>query len=363
MLPKYCYGKKRAENTQYKAILKQREKYRRHKNWQKAKELENIAQKMPSKDSFDPNFRRIFYQRYADDWILGFSGSKHEAQDIKTELSAYLQTELKLRLCEEKTLITHAKNDRARYLGYDLEVLHANSKHDWRGQRCINGGIGLRVPKDKVQAKMRKYMKKNKPIHRPELLHCSDFDIVSRYQSELRGFVQYYTHAYNAYQMHAVKRVMEVSLAKTLACKHKTTVNRIMRKHKVTAETCDGTYRVLQVRVERKGRRALVAQFGGFRIAFDRCADIVDAPKQVYHTRSQLVDRLLCNVCELCGAEVRSVEMHHIRKLKDLSRNDRRHKPEWMKRMIAMRRKSLAVCLECHVVIHAGRYDKDVCVH
>jgi len=363
LLPKYCYGKERARNTQYQTISRQREKYKRYKDWQKVKELEKTMQKLPSQDSFDPNFRRLFYQRYADDWILGFSGNKREAQDIKTELSNYLQTELKLRLSEEKTLITHAKTDCARYLGYDLHVLHDNTKHDSRGRRCINSGIGLRVPKDKMVAKMRKYKKKNKPAHRAELLCLSDFDIVSKYQSELRGFVQYYSHAYNAHQMHAVKRVMEISLAKTLACKHKTTVNKIFKKHKVTAETRDGAYRVLEVHVERKDKRALVAQFGGFRIAFDRRADVVDEPRQIYHTRSQLIDRLLRNVCELCGAEVRGVEMHHVNKLKDLSRNGRRHKPLWMRRMIAMRRKTLAVCLECHVAIHAGKYDGDVCVH
>jgi len=289
------------------------------------------------------------------------SGSKSEAQDIKVELSKYLQSELKMRLCEEKTLITHARSERARFLSYDIEVLHANSQHDRRGQRTINGTIGLRVPKDKMQAKMCKYMTKGKPIHRAELIHCSDFDIVSRFQSEYRGFVQYYMHAYNAYHMYAVKRVMEVSLAKTLACKHRTTVNKIFRKYKVTAETRDGVYRVLQVRVEREGKRALVAQFGGIKLARNNDVDIDEAPKEVFHTRSQLVDRLLRNCCELCGADVQGVEMHHVKKLKDLSRSGRRYKPEWMKRMIAMRRKSLAVCVECHYKIHSGLYD-GVCV-
>jgi hypothetical protein len=69
----------------------------------------------------------------------------------------------------------------------------------------------------------------------------------------------------------------------------------------------------------RDGKSPLIAQFGGIRLAYDRSADIVDVPKQVYNTRSQLLDRLTCEVCELCGAGG-DVAMHYVRKLKDLRR-------------------------------------------
>jgi hypothetical protein len=161
--------------------------------------------------------------------------------------------------------------------------------------------------------------------------------------------------------MCAVKRVMEVSLAKTLACKHKSTVNKIFKGYKVTVETRDGVYGVLQVKVECEGKRALVAQFGGIRMGFDKDADIDDDPKQVFHTRSQLIDRLMCNTCELCGVEEVAVEVHYVCKLKGLSKSGRCHRSEWMKRMIAMRCKTLAVCAGCHYKIHSGVYDR-VCV-
>jgi len=60
----------------------------------------------------------------------------------------------------------------------------------------------------------------------------------------------------------------------------------------------------------------------------------------IYNTRSQLIDRLLKDVYELCGSSG-NIEMHHVRKLKDLTKNGRSAKPEWMKRMIAMKRKKL----------------------
>ncbi|WP_373871867.1 HNH endonuclease [Paenibacillus azoreducens] len=43
--------------------------------------------------------------------------------------------------------------------------------------------------------------------------------------------------------------------------------------------------------------------------------------------------------------------------MRDLENNGRKEKTEWMKRMIAMRKKTLAVCHECHASIHSGKYD------
>ena len=91
-------------------------------------------------------------------WLLGFAGPKAEAEDIKRQLAAFLRNELKLELREEKTLITHAHSETARFLGYEIHTLHADDKHDHRGQRCINGAIGLRVPADTIQAQCAKYM-------------------------------------------------------------------------------------------------------------------------------------------------------------------------------------------------------------
>jgi hypothetical protein len=245
LIPKYTLGEERAVNKQYRMIINQKRKYKRCKNWEKVKEIKKTTQMMASKDPMDPDFRRLYYIRYADDVLLGFSGSKKGAQEIKAELTTYLQTELKLQLSQDKTLITHARSEKARFLGYDVHALHDNTKHDSRGHRSINGAIGLRVPKDKMQAKMSKYMAKGKPTHRMELTIYSDYDIVSQYQSEFRGFVQYYTQAYNAYQMQDVKRVMELSLVKTLVCKHKLSMNKVFRRYRAVVETMCGRYRVL----------------------------------------------------------------------------------------------------------------------
>jgi group II intron reverse transcriptase/maturase len=358
ILPTYNRGGKRAENKAYKALRKQMEKYMRHQDWETVKELNKQSQSIPSKDTNDPTFRRLHYIRYADDWLLGFSGPKQEAIKVKEEIKTFLAERLNLTLSEEKTLITHAKAEKARFLGYDIHVLQQDAKHDKRGQRSINGAIGLRVPDEKMKDKARQYKKGGKPTHRKERTVNSDFDIIAQYQSEFRGFAQYYLLAYNAHQLHGLKRTMELSLARTLANKYKTTVNKVFKKYRTTRETDGKCYKVLQTEVERVGKKPLVAYFGGFRLGFRKDAIIEDTlpTGNVYSIKSQLIDRMLKDTCELCESSG-NIEMHHVKKLRDLEKNGRKEKPEWMRRMIAMRRKTLAVCHECHTSIHLGTYN------
>ena len=358
IIPQYTLGKKRAENKEYKTIANLTRKYKRHKDWAKVKETRKQLQIMPSKDTNDPKFKRLYYTRYADDVLIGISGSRADAEAVKLEVKDFLGNNLKLKLNEEKTLITHAKMQKARFLGYDIHVLHCDTKHDYRGQRIINGAIGLSVPNDKLKEKMAEYMRSGKPIHRKERTVNSDYDIIAQYQAEFRGFAQYYLLAYNAHRLSLLKRTMELSLAKTLASKYKTTINKIFKKYGIRRKTKDGEYKVLQVEIKREGKKPLIAYFGGIKLAYQKNAAIItDKPTKVYTIRSELISRLLNNKCELCGAETK-IEMHHVRKLKDLYKDGKKEKPEWMKRMIAIKRKTLAVCKSCHDNIHHGLYNR-----
>jgi group II intron reverse transcriptase/maturase len=100
--------------------------------FEEAEKLRRQAQSMPSQDPHDPNFRRLKYVRYADDFLLGFIGSKSEAEKIKQQLRTFLQEELKLELSEEKTLVTHARSESARFLSYEITTLHNDAQRQER---------------------------------------------------------------------------------------------------------------------------------------------------------------------------------------------------------------------------------------
>jgi group II intron reverse transcriptase/maturase len=215
LIPAYTRGRRRRMNPSYARLLKQADKARNQGDWPRVRELRQQAQRLPSRDPHDPDFRRLWYVRYADDMLLGLTGSKGEAEAIKQQLTTYLRDELLLELSAEKTLVTHAREDRARFLGYEVHVLYADDKHDHRGQRCINGSIGLRVPPQVHQAKRARYMRRDQPRPLPERTLDDAYSMVAQYQAEYRGVVQYYRLAYNLHVLSHLKYVMEVSLVQT----------------------------------------------------------------------------------------------------------------------------------------------------
>jgi len=286
--------------------------------------------------------------------LIGFAGPKADSEHIKQSIADWLQTNLNLTLSEEKTLITHATQSASPLLGYEIVNQQSNTKIGF-GKRCINGSIGLRVPRGLADHYTKPYQKAGKPIHRTDLLEASDFSIVTRYQQEYRGVVQYYALATNIYTFNKLHWVMQQSLVKTLARKHQTRMSTSRAKYKTTTQTPDGKrLTCLQVRVERVGKRPLIAQFGGISLTRQPNAILNDTPYVYKNKRTEILKRLLAIECEICGSR-EAIEVHHIRKLADLRRRGSREQPPWVKRMRALRRKTLVVCQICHQNIHAGR--------
>ena len=356
LIPAYTRGSRRKTNPPYGRITEQASQARRKGDWERARMLMQQAQAMPSRDPNDPHFRRLWYVRYADDFLLGIIGTRNEASEIKHKIREFLRDTLKLELNDEKTLITHALNQKAKFLGYEIHVLHENSKHDRRGQRCINGSIGLRVPTKVKQEKCAYYMKRGKSKHMPQLTTNTAYSIVAHYQAEYRGIVQYYRMAYNLHILNHLKYVMEVSLVKTLASKFKTTCTKIYQRFKATIETEEGVRKVLLVKIERKRPyQDLITYFGGISLKWNKWAKINDNHIPIWSKRSELIDRLLAEKCELCKSQ-ENIAVHHIRKLADIKQKGR-EEAEWKKQMRARHRKTLIVCQKCHDAIHHGKYD------
>lgn len=360
LIPRYTRGTRRSANPEYRRLIALSWLHRKRGNVERAKELKRQAQRLPSKKMDDPNYRRLTYVRYADDFLLGFIGPREEAEEIKRLLRAFLHEELKLELSAEKTLITHARSEAARFLGYEVTTLQDDTKHVKRRTngtesaiRGINGGIGLRVPRDVIEEKSKRNMRSGTAMHRKELEGESDYAIVTRYQLEYRGLVNYYRLAYNLSQLNRLKWVMEISLTKTLASKHRTTVAKVYERYGATLREGNQEYKGLRVVIPRQEKQPLVATWGGISLKWDSNATLDDQPPKLYGKRSELVQRLLADFCELCGSE-EDVEIHHVRAMKKLHQYQGRVKPEWVKRMIALKRKTIVLCKRCHEATDHG---------
>ena len=340
LLPEYNCGRLRRRNAEYQAADHAIAKAKRHGDRVMVRALRRRRRTLPSQDPNDPGYRRLRYVRYCDDWLLGFAGPRREAEQIKARIAAFLRAELKLELSESKTLITHATSQAARFLGYEIKAQHANNKLDRRGQRAVNGAIGLFVPRDVIRQRCARYMSKGKPAQRGPLLHDSDFTIVAKYQAEYRGLVQYYLLAQDVFRLERLRWAMETSMLKTLAGKHKSTVTKMAAKYKTVIDTPDGKRTCFQVTIHRdRGRKPLVARFGGIPLKRQRTAVLTDlSPVMASTKRNELIHRLLAGRCELCESTDR-LEVHHLRKLADLNRHDRPDRPAWVHLMAKRRRK------------------------
>jgi hypothetical protein len=355
LLPEYNLGRRRRRNRVYQVVEYALARARRHRDKAEVSRLVLARRQLPSQDPDDPCYRRLRYVRYADDWLLGFAGPKHEAEQIKVEIATFLRDELRLELSPSKTLITHATSQAARFLGYEIRAQHSDTKIT-RRRRAVNGVIGLFVPKTVIRQRCSLYMSKGLPAQRGALLHDDDFTIVAKYGAEYAGLVQYYLLAQDVFRLGRLRWTMETSMLKTLAAKHRSTVTTMARKYKTTIESPTGPRTVFQVSVERdRGRKPLVARFGGTPLRRADTAVLTDQrPVMASTRRNELIHRLLAGCCELCE-RTDNLEVHHVRKLADLNRPGRPDKPAWMHLMAMRRRKTLVICRRCHEDIHAGR--------
>jgi group II intron reverse transcriptase/maturase len=360
LIPEYTRGTKKKANPQYKSLEYQARTLRDKGFGTEAWEVRKEMKKIPSLVTDDPNYRRLNYTRYADDFLLGFLGPKCEAEAIKQRLAEYIQTELQLELSEAKTLITHARTEKAKFLGYEISVQHDDNVRDPKGstykaRRRTNGAILLSAPESVIREKCLKCMQKGKPVHRKEMEKDTPFSIIAGFQAEYRGIVEYYRLAANLSRFNRLRWVMEMSLTKTLASKLKISVSQVYRKFKTVIKTEERARKVLQVVIPREGKKPLIAQWGGITLKRKMNATPKDDKRQtIWSQRSELEQRLLADKCEQCGS-TDQVQVHHIRALKDLEQYGRNEKPNWVKIMAARHRKTLIVCHTCHVNIHAGR--------
>lgn len=347
-------------NSRYKDNWNSMDEEEKEQALQHLDELKNHMMELPYKDPMDKGYKRIQYTRYADDFIIGVIGSKEECQQIKNDISVFLEEELKIELSQEKTLITHSSK-RARFLGYDIKISHDNNtmKYTASGhkQRTRTMSCELLLPHEVWRNKLIEYKavkidpKTNewKSTHRPHLLQNDDLEILTIYNAEIRGLYNYYKLANDVYKLDGFYHIMQYSMYKTFANKYKCSVKKIINKFSINGH--------FAVKYETaKGNKVSYFYKDGFKkqqipsTLYD--IDLFSRTRDIIYSRTSLIDRLLANQCEWCLKTDVVLEIHHIKKLKDL-----KGKKQWEKRMIERNRKTMALCEKCHVDLHNGRLD------
>lgn len=319
---------------------------------QEFKAARKLKLSTPYADVLDADFKRIQYNRYADDFVVGVIGSKQDAISIKEDLRRFLSEKLKLTLSEEKTKVTHS-SQAVRYLGYDIRVVRDKAtKRDKNGalKRPWYGKVFLYVPHEKWENKLHELRVMQvkwdenrgrdfwRPMHRNELLNSTDIEIVRQYNSEIRGLYNFYRIAENVGVLSKFYYMMRYSMLKTYAGKYRTNVSKIKKRY-----MRGGVFRVPYI--TKSGPKLCEFYHDGFRKqdkGYDNVQDTL--PRYIrYDGRNTLANRLRAGICELCGNKTDDIRMHHVRALKKLT-----GKTEAERLMLHMRRKSLALCPYCY---------------
>jgi retron-type reverse transcriptase len=369
-------GDKRRINPDYKKTLDKRRgkqewlKRNEHKISQEQKaavkaeidEINQYLRTIPYVDPMDDGYKRLVYVRYADDFLIGVIGSKVDAKQVKADVGQFIRQQLHLELSQEKTLITHG-SDFAQFLSFQITAsTEQNSTRTKAGyiKRSYTGRIKLYVPKEKWLKRLLsygalkiQYDKNNgnkeiwEPICRSGLRNLDDLEILNQYNAEIRGLYNYYRIAHNATVLNNFLYVMKYSMYKTFAGKYRTSMRKIIQKYTKN--------RVFVITYQGKsGEKSVVFYNQGMRRDTHVSATDPDIIGRARENRNytSLVQRLRGCQCEWCGATDVEIEIHHVKKLKDLS-----GRAEWERHMIARRRKTMALCHNCHVKLHAGKLD------
>lgn len=321
--------------------------------------LRSLLLSMPASDPMDPNYRRLRYVRYADDFLIGVIGSREDAKRLMTEVSIFLTDVLSLEVSSEKSGIRKS-TDGVEFLGYGVAVysrpqkLKVVKRQDGPrlARRSMVNRIQLSVPLDKAR---RFAIKHNyghydqfSAAHRTNLLHCDDVEIVDVYNSELRGFANYYAIARDVKpKLRKLEFLWQTSLLKTLAAKHSTSVMTIVRRYKVGPSRF-----TIRSYVNGKNSERTVWRLADIKPKSikDSFVDNIEGTEWIRNPRTNMVERASITSCHFCGTKDGPFELHHVNPLRDV----KNAKP--LKRLQAgRRRKVVAACKSCHNLLHQGK--------
>lgn len=111
-------------------------------------ELEKLRASIPS--TVMGKGYRVYYVRYADDFLIGINGTRKKALEIRAKIGELLEETLKLELNLEKSKITSSCEDRACFLGAEIRAIRSRTNEGkTRNQKKTAAGgrkVKARVP-------------------------------------------------------------------------------------------------------------------------------------------------------------------------------------------------------------------------
>ena len=353
LISSFNLGKSRRKNPKYRRFSYLMEKAAG--NTVKLKGLRKQRRKVHSKDPFDPKFKRMCYVRYVDDFLVGVIGSRATTVELKNKIGFFLKNNLKLKLSPDKTVITQFSKHYIFFLGtlikgtWEREKRLATQKKNGISRKVkITGRTVLKAPIKLLfkKATINKFFKKRNeefvPTFVGRCINLDHSDILRYYNSVIHGILNYYSFTNNHKSLGSLIHGLKFSCARTLALKYKLRyASKVFKKFGSTlrdkrdsGETelfIPKTFKALKI----------------FKINVSEPDDAIFSNWNNKLTRSNLFKQ-----CLICG-NTKFVEMHHIRKIRDLkSKYKKKSMDFFTMQMAAVNRKQIPLCSEHHKALH-----------
>lgn len=362
------------ENPEYKKIhtkisnLRQyffiNYKYKKTKDIDKLKRIEEIKklekERSKIKSKISGNGVRIYYVRYADDFIVGVTGSKELAEELKKEIQEFLEEKLKLTLNMEKTKITDAEKSRALFLGanirvnssrtYDQKKTERTSKNRIFKARIPVGKILILAPLERITKKLesqgickiRNFANRDViPTRKVAWFNLSLSEIIKKYNEISIGIINYYSFAYNRCQLNFIQYLIQHSAACTIMNKMKLNSRaQVFKKYGSS----------LIVDVDKKGKK-IELKLQKSLPWINKFQVTAKLPYEEFNKSIRTNNNILYKACTICNT-YENVEMHHRRGLKNKFTDNTL---KGIKKNLS--RKQIPLCRSCHMKVHNGQYD------
>ena len=207
--------------------------------------LSNHSKNRLSSSTSNKKILRIFYVRYADDWILLTNGGSEIAKVIKEKITIFLEETLGLKLSEKKTLITNITKSPAKFLGFEIRSsvrgpLRRLPIKDERSKKrfilCKKSCSVLWCQPDRQRLINRFHMKglcdKNGFPMSLSWLSCLEPQIIiERTNAAIRGSANFLLPVIrNRAKIHRWIYILRFSCLKTLAQKYRCSIKAIFRR-------------------------------------------------------------------------------------------------------------------------------------
>ena len=216
--------------------------------------------KTNSKDPFDPNFKRLYYIRYVDDFVVGVIGSRQEAVEIQKKIEVFMKNQLNLNLNSKKTIIYHFSKNPIFFLGALIkgnwekkkQIITIKKKNNVLQKVRMTSKVVLKAPIKSIfeKASSKGFFKKRYgkfvPTKVGKCINLNHQDILRYYNSIIHGVLNYYSFANNRKSLGSFVHGLKFSCARTLALKYKLRhASKIFKKFGSKLKSPDGKAQLL----------------------------------------------------------------------------------------------------------------------